>query len=289
MGRNGNGEHLSELLLTGGDSFLEGARGHTTDLLHWAQKMNQCCDVIRAHVEHRAATDLVEKCGVRVPRFRAAGHHERRAAENFSDPSIVHHFPCGLESGSEKGVRCAAHKQPLFPGKVDHFFGILQMDRQRFFAMHVLAGIERCKADLSMDRRDGEIDDQIHVGIRQQLIHRLGHAAVFCGLGLGGFWVEIGAGDHFKDLEKFSPVEVGLGNVSATDNADADFGFVLHGWSLFVAAGDAGAREVMVAFLNSLHHVAGVAVEFDGDVFRVGCGFRGCLQVHLAGARRKEG
>ena len=42
-----------------------------------------------------------------------------------------------------------AQQQPFFHGKVDHFFGILEMDCQRFFAMHVFAVIERRKADLS--------------------------------------------------------------------------------------------------------------------------------------------
>ncbi|MGC4033329.1 MAG: hypothetical protein QM754_16680 [Tepidisphaeraceae bacterium] len=65
-------------------------------------------DVVRPHVEHRAAAGLEEERRVRVPVLVAAADHERGEADRLADQAVVDDLARRLQARAEEGIRRAA-------------------------------------------------------------------------------------------------------------------------------------------------------------------------------------
>ena len=79
-----------------------------------------------------------------MPAFMSVAYHLSLCADHIPDKTIVNQPAAGLNASTQKGIRRTAKQKPLFPGKGRQFRSLLINRRQRFFAVHMLPGKQRC-------------------------------------------------------------------------------------------------------------------------------------------------
>lgn len=124
---------------------------------------------------------------------------------------------------AEEGVRRAADGKALRLGDRPQLLALLQGEHQRLFRIDVFAGFEDCLGDRIVRVRNGQVDDDVDIGIGEQRLDALSFNAVFGRPRLGCRRVDVGAGDNLDAPEKRGKLEVGGGDVAASDDADAKF------------------------------------------------------------------
>jgi hypothetical protein len=86
----------------------------------------------------------------------------------------------------------------------------------------MLGGFDNLQADRRVGQRDGQIEDDLNVRVGQQLVYRDGLHAVLHGFGLCRLHAQVGNRLHPDQLGPCCPLEVGMADVAAADDADVD-------------------------------------------------------------------
>ena len=100
----------------------EAGLGRTGDALHRPEHRDQRGQVVGAHVEHRAAADLVVELRIGVPALVTVADHEGGGGHGFANRAVVDQLAAGLDAGAQEGVRRAADSQALLCGDLEHFW-----------------------------------------------------------------------------------------------------------------------------------------------------------------------
>ena len=66
--------------------------------------------------------------------------HEGGGADRLADPAVIDQLAAGLPAAAQERVRGAAQQHALGLGGLDGLAAVLAVDRQRLFAVDVLAG-----------------------------------------------------------------------------------------------------------------------------------------------------
>ena len=202
-----------------------GGAGEAGDLGDGAEEVDQGGEVVGAHIEHRAAADLVVELGVGVPGFVAGGEHEGGEGDGAADGAGVEEVAGGLLAGAEEGVGGAADAEVFLLGEIEDLAAFGAVDAEGFFGVGVFAGVERLEGDGDVGLGDGEVEDDVDGGVGHELVDGAGGGdVVLGGLGAGAVHVEVGDGGHVEDGEVLGAVEIGVGDGAAADNADFYFG-----------------------------------------------------------------
>src|SRR5215831_11712793 len=117
-----NGKLLSFARSTADDTFCTGFRAERMDLFDWTKKVDQRCDVVGAHIQHRASAALIKEFRTGMPGFRTIIHEEGGAADRLANGAIVDQFSGGLLRATEESVRGAADAKSLLLGSFQERF-----------------------------------------------------------------------------------------------------------------------------------------------------------------------
>ena len=198
--------------------------GEAADGGDGAEEVHQRRQVVRPHVEHRAAAPLVEELRVGVPVLHAAGEHAGVEVQRLPDEPVVDRLPGGLLPGAQESVRGGAHGQARGRGLVQEPLPLLPVHGQRLLPEDVLARGDGSEPGFRVGGRDRQVQHALDFLGREQLVHAVGrgHAEVR-GRGFRRLAAEVGHGD---DLEAAVSRGVGqvllAGDVAAAEDADAE-------------------------------------------------------------------
>ena len=159
------------MLLAGRDPLLKGNTRRSGNTTHRPQQVDQAGQVVRPHVEQRAAADLIVKIGVGMPRFGTMTGHKRHGSHRLPDPAIVDQLAAGLLPTAQKGIRGTTDPQPACLGGAQNLQPIIPAYSQGFLRIDVLAGLQNGETDLSVSQRHRQVDDDRHVRVCQQVSH----------------------------------------------------------------------------------------------------------------------
>ena len=185
-----------------------------------------------------AALEIIE-AGVGVPTFVAAAQPEGCGRNWLADSAIVDDFARRLPAAAEEGIGRAANAQARRFGRADDPGAIVAADGQGLFAVDVLARCEDLQRYLGMGEGDSQVDDNVDVVARQQLVHAAGGQAVLGGEGLGAVGQDIGAGVELDHVKGRAAADVSRRDIARSDDADFQR---LHFEILHSVAGDPPGR-----------------------------------------------
>ncbi len=156
-----------------------------------------------------------------MPSFVAVAHHEGRGRDRLADPAVVYQLATGLDARAEERIGRAADEHSFLPCRGQRPAAVGPVDGQRLLAMDVLARRDGRQVDLGMGLWGRQIDDDLDVGIRQQLFDSAGDRDVEFGSTIAGaVHVNVAYRDQIQDLEHATALDVGRADVAATDEAD---------------------------------------------------------------------
>ncbi len=198
-----------------------GGAGQGADPGDGAQELDQLGQVVGANVEHRPAARLEEEAGIGMPVLHAARQEEGGAGDDLADRALIDQAARLARRRPQDRVRRGrdAQAQPL--GQLDQRLGVGEVRGERLFGVDVLAGLERRPADLGMDRRHGEIEDDVDPVVRQQLGRAQRPEAVALGHHRRRLGPEIGAGLQLDVAKARRVLAIDVGDHAAADDADA--------------------------------------------------------------------
>lgn len=160
-----------------------------------------------------------------MPPLVAGRDHERGRRDRRADLTGVQAGARGLHSSSEHRVGGAAHPHPGAPGCGQHLTCLPGGDRERFFAVDVLARGDRCPRDLGVCRRDRQVEDEVDVvrceefgdGQRARARRRGGR-------GPGARLVQVADRDHLNVGQPPQRTEVGAADLASPYDTDPQRG-----------------------------------------------------------------
>ena len=166
-----------------------------------------------------------------MPALHAGTEHEARPSDRLPDRAFVDQLAAGLQAGPEKSVRRASDEQAAFAGEPDHLPGRAALLRDRLLVVEMLPVFESLQTDFCMGRRDRQVDHQLDVPVRQQLLdpQRAGNP-VFLRQRMGSRKIQIRAGQDLDVPELFPRLGVDLADVPASDNSRLYFFHGPHKW-----------------------------------------------------------
>ena len=119
--------------------------------------MQQRRQVVGAHVEQGARPRLVQEIRVGMPRLNALLHQVRRRPDYRPDLPALHNAAGRLNQRPQGHIRGTAQVYPLFPGKRLQLRPLRIGDRQRFFTVDMLTGLNRLPVQRIMGLGRAEI------------------------------------------------------------------------------------------------------------------------------------
>src|SRR4029077_20062643 len=123
---------------------------HAGDAPDWAEQADERGDVVRPHIEERAAAGLVEEPRIWMPVLGAATEHESRSCQRFTEFALADEAKTGLDSRPQKSVWRAPDLEAVGRCRVQDAATVVTRGGQRLFAEHMLAGAKGRQADLRM-------------------------------------------------------------------------------------------------------------------------------------------
>ena len=129
--------------------------------------MHQRRQVVRSDVEQRPAAFLEKELGVRVPGVGPGRLHKRESRERCADSALLDQAQCRLLAGSQEGIGCSGDAQAESGGPAEQSLAALAVESERLLGPDVLASGERLKGDLDVSGRDGQVDYDLDVGVRE--------------------------------------------------------------------------------------------------------------------------
>lgn len=161
---------LAVLGFAGDGPLGEGDLGGGLHLPDGSYEVDEGCEVVGAHVEHGAAPFLVVEAGVGVPALVSVAGHEAVDGDGFPDEAVVDDLPAGLYPSAEEGVRCSADEDACFPGYIDEFFTVCEVDGEGFLVVGGLARLYSLFCYLVVGVGGGEVEDELYLGVVYHLL-----------------------------------------------------------------------------------------------------------------------
>ena len=150
MGIDLDRQDLSHQRFAGGDTFIEGLgcrTGYPRDRPHQIYQGRQ---VIGTHVEERSAALEEIKARIGMPAFWSMAEEEGGRRDGQPDRAIINDFARALSTAAQEGIGRATHVYALFRRSLDDRSAVSAVERQRFFAVSMLAGIDDLQRDFGM-------------------------------------------------------------------------------------------------------------------------------------------
>lgn len=157
VGRSFDVDDGAVFRLTRDGAGREGDGSGAANASDGTKERNESGEVVRTHIEHRAATVLVIEFGIGMPRFVAMAHHKGGGGDRGADDAMIEEFSAGLEAGAEEGIGSTAEKAAMAAGEFDKGLSIVEFNAERFFVIDVLSGFEGAAGDVKMRVRCGEV------------------------------------------------------------------------------------------------------------------------------------
>ncbi len=149
-----------------------------------------------------------------MPAFHAGAHDMAGARGDAPDAAFIDILAGELMRTAKEGIRSAADGEVFRLGKRPEFLTLFQGKHQRLFGIDVLAGFQNGFRHREMRGRNGKVDDDIKLVIRQKLLDGLRLHTIFFGAQLGRFGVDVRTGQHLQSLEERRQRQVGGGNIA---------------------------------------------------------------------------
>ena len=158
-----------------------------------------------------------------MPALGAAAHEEGGGARDVTDGALVNELTAGLDARAQEGVGGSADHQALFLGQLDQLRALLPGCAQGLLGVDVLPCQESRLGDVIVLVRAGEIQNNIHLGISEQLVHilvELGDTVLLDGV-LRTLADEVADTDDLNVLEQGGDIlQIDAGNATDTDDTD---------------------------------------------------------------------
>ena len=146
--------------------------------------------------------------------------HEDGGRGNWpTDIAVINRFASGLQAAAEEGIRRAADAESGRFRRRDDVCAIGAVDSQGLFAIDVFASLNNLARDSGMRRRDGQIDDDVNVVARQQIVHAVCDQTIFSGECPGAVDQDIGASGYLDDVKRRAATDIRRRNVAGADDA----------------------------------------------------------------------
>ncbi|OQA29749.1 MAG: hypothetical protein BWY59_00103 [Verrucomicrobia bacterium ADurb.Bin345] len=188
-----------------------------------AEHQRQRGDVVRAHVQMRAAAGLIVERGVRVPPLVPPRAPERGGGERPSDPARFDGGAGGLYAGAEHRIRRAPDRQAAPVRLGEYAVGVLKRQRQRLFAVDVLPGAECLERELRVGRGVGQVDHHFDRGVPEHVGHGRRLDAELRSARKRLFRARVRAADDLDRAESLlEALEIDLADHAAADDACFD-------------------------------------------------------------------
>ena len=187
------------------------------------EKVDERGHIIRAHIEHGAAAVLVEEFRVRMPAFGTSAEEEHVRADDLADRTFIDETACRLDACTHERIRRTAEVQILFLRESHQFARLFEVGRERFFGIYVLSGKKRRLGHTVMVVRTGDVQDDIHFRVSEELVHILVDLryAVCSRLLFRFFAHQIADTRYFQIAERLRDIrQINTADVSASNKSD---------------------------------------------------------------------
>jgi hypothetical protein len=159
-----------------------------------------------------------------MPALVPVTRHKGRRADRLADPAVVDELAAGLDAAAEEGVRRAADAHAFGLRRRQQRPALFAGDGQRFFVVDGFPRLHRRHRHVVVRVGDGEVDDDLDVGIGEKFVHRAGaRDTMLLRLRARLIHDEVRAGDRVQDFEDFVCLQIDAADVAAADDADFDF------------------------------------------------------------------
>ena len=138
----------------------------------------------------------------------------------FADHAIVDGFARRLPAATEEGIGGAAHADASRFCCLDDRLAIGKFHCQRFLAIGVFARFDDLQRDLRMRGWKGQVDDDIDVIARQQVVHAASGQPMFGGECPRPVFDDIGAGGDLDDIKGRAAANISRRDVARADDAN---------------------------------------------------------------------
>ena len=105
-----------------------------------------------------------------MPVLHAAPHHEGSAGHGVADGAVIHQPARAATGGAQESVGSRTQQQSALGGLGDKLAAIAGRGRERLFGEDMFSGRKRRMGNIEMRRRNGEVKDEIDLGIGQQRV-----------------------------------------------------------------------------------------------------------------------
>lgn len=158
-----------------------------------------------------------------MPRLRTGCLKDGLCGERYADVAALDHPSCRLQARAQEGVRRAPEPQSGVLGFLEQAQAALAVEREWLLAPDVLARAHRGCGDLDVRRRDGEVDDDLHIRVPQREFRCavLGDPELL-GPCPGGLGEDVGDHMDLEVRERREVVQVVGADDARADDGDAD-------------------------------------------------------------------
>ena len=170
VGRHFDFDERAILLLAGDGARREGDASRATDRRDGADEGRERGQIIRPHIEHGTAANLIIEFWVGMPAFVTVTHHESGRGDGFANRAGVDHITAGLQARAEESIGRAADAQAFLLSQCQQLLTVFAGDGERLFVIDALARVERRESDTGVGVGDGQVEDDLDFGIGQQFV-----------------------------------------------------------------------------------------------------------------------
>ena len=158
-----------------------------------------------------------------MPRLRAAGKHRALDRDGHSDLAEIDRLAGRLEAGAEERIRRAADANAFGLRVLHELAGDLEVGREGFLVVDVLALRDGLEADGTVSLRNGEVQNEVDFRVSDQLFRgeHVGNS-VLRRRRFRPRPIEIGDRDNLGRAIGTEVLKVNATNVAKADDADAE-------------------------------------------------------------------
>ena len=201
------------------DTRVRRTGGHADDAFHRAKQIDERRDVVRPHVEQRAAAMLVVEAGRGMPMLMAVVQHEGVACDDASDHPVVQQHASELMAAAHERVRSATDMQSFPFRRLHDLQAGCQIQPERFFGIDVLAVFQGTQLNVRVGLGRCQIQDDVDVWIGEKIVQRHGLDSELVRLRLGTFGMAVRAFRDLQMLKGASILQIGRADVTAADDS----------------------------------------------------------------------
>src|SRR5438270_5557040 len=106
-----------------------------------------------------------------MPSLVARSNHRGRCGDWRADQAIVDRFACRLNARSEDRIRSTPDAYIGRSRRLEYLAALTGRSREWLLAIDAFAGANRLESDVRVRCRDGQVEDDVHLVVGQQLRH----------------------------------------------------------------------------------------------------------------------